>query len=146
MVPCPHRQSPTLPRGPRSQCWIFACWFLFAPDRQNQRSKRALSARTDGPAERADLLLQHGLLRSFAREPERCPDAFTDQLQNGFFISRSCEARSRFETSPRNPVILLAAVAAARKQIAGDTPAATELPRCRCSRCCWRRRLNQQKN
>src|SRR4030095_9207908 len=67
-------------------------------------SQGNVAAWTDGAAEGTDLLLQHGLLRSFAWQPERCPSAFADQLQNGFFVSRSCEARSRFETPPRNLV------------------------------------------
>src|SRR5436190_10456649 len=52
----------TLFRSP-SQRRIFACWFLFAPDRQNQRGKGSFAAWTDGAAEGTDLLLQHGLLR-----------------------------------------------------------------------------------
>ena len=64
--------------APQASAGYSACWFLFAPDRQNQGGKGNVATRTDGAAEGTDLLLQHGLLRSFARQPERCPGAFAD--------------------------------------------------------------------
>src|SRR5947207_4353117 len=97
----PPRQPKTLSRCTR--CWsgIFARGVLSAPTRENRGGEKTSGHGAGRAAERADLLLQHGLLRSAPWQRPRCTGEFADQLQDGQLFPRSRQKRSGSEGAPR---------------------------------------------
>src|SRR5205085_6196513 len=81
--------------------------FLSPSTRQNRRSEKSPRHRSSRPPERADLLLQHGMLRSPARQRPRCRSESPDQLQDGQLLSRPREEGPRPESPSRSDLKLL---------------------------------------
>ena len=94
------RQPQTVPGLAAMQRRISSCWVLFARARENPPSQKTSSQRTGRTSARADLLLQHGLLRCAPRQSEIGPGPFAYQFQNGSVVSRDREERSRLESGP----------------------------------------------
>src|SRR5437764_1236055 len=101
----PPRQPKTLSRCTR--CWrgIFACGVLSAPARENRGGEKTSDHGAGRAFEGADLLLQHGLLRSAPWQRPRCADEFADQLQDGQLFSGPRQKRSGPESAPRRYLI-----------------------------------------
>lgn len=68
--------------------WIFARWILPARTGENPPGEETLDERTVRALARADLFLQHGLLRCASWQFEVGAGSSPDQFQDGSFISR----------------------------------------------------------
>src|SRR6202043_2403218 len=87
-------QSQALPRGSPLQRRVSSCRVLFARAGKNGAGQEVSVERSGRIAERANLLLQHGLLRRAARESQIGAGPSPHQFQNGSIFSRNCEEGS----------------------------------------------------
>src|SRR5205085_7636039 len=101
----PPRQPKTLSRCTRCGSGIFARGVLSAPTRENRGGEKTSGHGAGRAAERADLLLQHGLLLSAPWQRPRCAGEFADQLQDGQLFPRSRQKGSGPESAPRGDLI-----------------------------------------
>src|SRR5450432_3712382 len=110
------------------RCWIPARRLLLEPTRQDRRGPTRPTKRSTGAAAGADLLLQHGLLRSTSRQLAGRGEAFEDQLSNGCELPRHRRDRSRPEERSGTVVGLLSGF-----YILPSTPtgASASIARCR---------------
>lgn len=79
-------------------------------------AKKLLLKRANGTTQGTNLLLQHGLLRSVARQPGGRTSASPYQFQNGRVLSRAGQERSRSKAASRHAVV---AVAVAEDSVRG---------------------------
>ena len=100
MGACSFGKSKTLPGRAALHRRLFARWFLPARARQNLAGEKPSAERPGDAAARADLLLQHGLLRRASRQFEIGPSALAHQFQNGSFLPRDREEGSGFGSGP----------------------------------------------
>src|SRR2546423_7214250 len=105
MDSCPAGQPKTLPGRAGCRRRFPPCRFLPAPARQDRRGKKPPDHRPRRFAERADLLLQHGLLRSSSRQCPRRRSQSPDQFQDGQLLPRSREERPGPEGAARGDLI-----------------------------------------
>ena len=80
--------------APRMQHRFPSRRILFAPARQDGRGAQTFAHRARHSSRRTDLLLQHGLLRSAARQSRQSAPSSQNQFRHGRLLSRAREERS----------------------------------------------------
>src|SRR5262249_6681381 len=88
-------QSQALPGRAALHRWVSACRFLFARAGKNSPGEEISPQGAGRAPARANLLLQHGLLRRASGQPEIGPGPPAYQLQNGSILPRDREEEPR---------------------------------------------------